>query len=283
MTFALEVVVGPSATEAAALAWDGARILFSRPADNELWAFEPATGAASVFRRFTGGVTGVAADRNGRVFGCQTPSRRMVTYHDDGSASVLETQLDGRFHNFPRYATVDRSGRVWFADPRLQLRAPGPQVFPLLDHASVLRLDPAADRTWTLTRMTFDTQHPTVVAVSSDESTLYVVDTPSAGRQELRAYPIADDGLGGGSVLTTFATADGQPPVTGIAAGPRGHLVVAGGERISVLAVGGQMVAVTEVPGGATDVVLAGEAEGVPLYVTTGDGALIRGDATGEL
>lgn len=281
MTFALEVVVAPSTTEAAAVAWDGSRIVFSRPADNELWSYDPSRRAASVFRKFTGGVTGIAADRHGRVYGCQTPSRRIVTYHAGGSTSVLETQLDGRFHNFPRYAAVDGRGRVWFADPKLGLRAPGPQVFPLLDHASVLRLDPLADGSWTMARMTFDTRHPTVVAVSGDESTLYVVDTPSSGRQELRAYPIADDGLGDGSVLTAFATTDGHSPVSGMATGAHGHLVVAGGVGVSVLTGGGDTVETIEVPGGATDVAFGGGMRS--LYITTGDGALIQVEDAGDL
>jgi gluconolactonase len=282
MTFTLEVVVEPSTAEAVGAAWDGSRVLFSRPAANELWSYDPSSGSTGVFRRFTGGVTGVTADRDGRVYGCQTPSRRIVTYHADGSTSVLATKLDGRFHNFPRYAAVDGRGRVWFADPKLGLRAPGPQVLPLLDHASVLRLDPVAGGSWSMARMTFDTRHPTVVAVSDDESTLYVVETTAGDCQELRAYAIADDGLGDRSVLATFTTTDGHPPVSGMAVGAHGHLIVAGGKSVSVLTDGGESLQMIEVPRGATDVTLGG-AGCRSLYITTGAGALIQVDDPGDL
>jgi gluconolactonase len=277
MTMTLEAVVEPSGTEAASLAWDGSRVIFSRPSDNELWQFEPDSGTVSLFRRFTGGVTGVASDGNGRVYGCQTLSRRIVTYEPDGSTSVLATHLDGRLHNFPRYAAVDRLGRVWFADPKLGLRPPGPQVFPVLDHASVLRLDWGADGGWTLARMTVDTLHPTVVALAADQSVLYVVDGAARGRQELRAYPIVEGGLGAGSALATFERADDRPPVTGMAVGPQDTVIVAGCGGVFAVTDDGETELLTELPAGATDVAIAGSG-GAALYVTTGDGALLRGD-----
>ena len=282
MTMTLEAVVKPSATEAASLAWTGDRVLFSRPSDNELWQFEPGSGAVTLFRHFTGGVTGVAADGNGRVYGCQTLSRRIVTYESDGRTSVLATHLDGRLHNFPRYADVDRDGRVWFADPKLGLRPPGPQVFPVLDHASVLRLGRGADGAWTLARMTFDTVHPTVVAVADDEPVLYVVDDVAGGRQELRAYSIVEGGLNPPSVLATFDSGDGRAPVTGMAAGPRGLVFVAGRSGVFAVTADRQTRLVTELRAGATDVAF-GEPGDAALYVTTADGALLRGEVADAL
>lgn len=279
MTMALTAVVAPATTEAASLTWAGHRLVFSRPSDGELWQFEPSSGALSLFRRFTGGVTGVAADSNGRVYGCQTLSRRIVTYGDDGSASVPATHLEGRLHNFPRYADVDRQGRVWFADPNLGLRPPGPQVFPVLDHASVLRLDPTADGRWTLRRMTLDTRHPTVVAVADDQAVLYVIDDVGNGRQELRAYPIAENGLKPASVVATFLPGDGLAPVTGMTVGSRGLVLIAGRTGVFAVTADGQTRQVTELRAGATDVALSDSADAA-LYVTTTDGALLRGQLT---
>lgn len=278
MTTNLEVVVEASATEAASLTWTGERVLFSRPSDNELWQFDPKSATVSLFRRFTGGVTGVAADNSGRVFGCQTLSRRIVTYENDGSTSVLATHLDGRLHNFPRYAAVDRGGRVWFADPRLGLRPPGPVVFPALEHSSVLRLGRGDDGAWTLTRMTFDTHHPTVVAVANDDSVLYVVDDRADGRQELRAYPIVEGVLEAASVLATFDRVDDRTPVTGMAVGPQGQVLVAGRGGVFAVNGDGQPELLAELREGATDVAF-GEPGHAALYVTTVDGALLRGEA----
>lgn len=278
MTMTLEVVVEASATGAASVAWTGERVLFSRPSDNELWHFDPKSATVTLFRRFTGGVTGVAADDNVRVYGCQTLSRRIVTYENDGSTSILATHLDGRLHNFPRYATVDRGGRVWFADPRLGLRPPGPVVFPALEHSSVLRLSRGDDGAWTLTRMTFDTHHPTVVAITNDDSVLYVVDDRPDGRQELRAYPIVGGALEDASVLATFDRVDDRTPVTGMAVGPRGQVLVAGRGGVFAINGDGHLELLAELRDGATDVAFGEPGHGA-LYVTTGDGALLRGEA----
>src|SRR6202000_1750256 len=119
---------------------------------------------------------------------------------------------------------------VWFSDRLHAVLASGPQVFPYLPHQSVLRMTllgrPHTE--WHVERMTFDTKSPRGVAVSpdvktayvaesatgpgggagaADEKTLYVPETATVpgGVQELRAYPILDDGtLGPGVVLHSF-------------------------------------------------------------------------------
>jgi hypothetical protein len=48
MTFTLEVVVEPSTAEAVGAAWDGSRVLFSRPAADELWSYDPSSGSTGV-------------------------------------------------------------------------------------------------------------------------------------------------------------------------------------------------------------------------------------------
>jgi len=266
-------LVEPTGTEATAVTWDGHRVVFSRSADNEILAHDPATGSTEVFRRHTGGVTGLAAGPDGRIYGCQTLSRRIVMYNDDGTTSVPEAQLGGRFHNFPRYLVVDHRHHVWFADPRLALRSPGPQVYPLLDHGSVLRLEPREGDGWRIRRMTTDTLHPTVVALTADGDRLYVVDTVSPGQQHLRGYSVEDDILGPGTSIATFQFHNDTPAVTGLAVTRAGRLVLAAANGVRIMSPGGEDEKLVEIGDGATDVAISDT--GV-LFVTTRSGALLQ-------
>ena len=57
-------------------------------------------------------------------------------------------------------------------------------------------MDPQADGTYTVTRVTFDTTKPNGILVSQDQGTLYVAESGFAHgiARELRAYPIKEDG-----------------------------------------------------------------------------------------
>ncbi len=116
----------------------------------------------------------------------------MIHFADDGSISTTGFLLDGHYHNQPNNLVIDSKGCIWFSDPRSELRASGPQIFPALEHVSVLRLELDSFRKlWSIRRMTYDTAAPRAVALSPDESTLYVAETDNSpqGLRELRAYP----------------------------------------------------------------------------------------------
>ena len=153
-------------------------------------------------------IRGLAFSADGTLYGCQSGSRRIVRFNADGSACPIRARLDGELHNCPDDLAIDRQGRIWFSDPHDRVPPRGPDIRPFLDHQSVLRLDPPApDGRSRLHRMTRDTRRPRGVVLSADEQTLYVADSEDdpAGIDELRAYPIQDDGaLGGGLVLHRF-------------------------------------------------------------------------------
>src|SRR5258708_21128896 len=177
-------------------------------AEGRILRYEPESGKISEFRQYTNRSNGLATGADGALYGCQEASRRVIHFAGDGSISTTGFLLDGHYHNQPNNLAIDSKGRIWFSDPRSELRASGPQIFPALEHASVLRLELDSFRKlWSLRRMTYDTSAPRAVALSPDESTLYVAETDNApaGKRELRAYPILpDDTLGQFTVLHAF-------------------------------------------------------------------------------
>ena len=285
MSWSFEEILGAVAGEAPRVVWDGTGVLMSLPVAKKIVRFDPERGTTAEFRRHTGGVTGLAVAPDGTVYGCQSPSRRIVRFNRDGTTSPLEYRLDGRLHNFPKDADVDSQGRVWFSDALDDVTSPGPNVFPLLDHASVLRLDRRPSGEWRLRRMTFDTKAPDAVLVSSDGSTLYVSENhPSVdGCRELRAYPVRDDGLGGYEVLHVFG-ADHRvhPGASGMCLDAEGNIVAAAGSPATgpgallyVFAPTGRVLETVPTPARPVAVSF-GDADLTALYVTTIDGSLFR-------
>ena len=141
MTWKFELVAGPYEGPNGGLAWDGRAMLFSVIDEGRILRFDPNRGAVEEFRRYANRTNGIAFGPDGVLYGCQEGGRRIIQFLPDGSAAPTANQLAGRYHNFPSDLAIDRSGRVWFSDPYHETPTFGPQIFPPLDHASVLRLE----------------------------------------------------------------------------------------------------------------------------------------------
>ena len=133
----------------------------------------------------------------------------MIQFQPRGTANPTATRIDGAVHNFPCDLCVDRAGRVWFSDPYSHVLSFGPQIFPPLHHASVLRLARDERAHWHLDRVTEDTHAPRALVLSPDEKTLYLAEgeVGRPGPRELRAYPVDAHGhVGRPVVLHTFGS-----------------------------------------------------------------------------
>ena len=190
------------------LAWDGSGMLVSLLEAGFIHRHDPASGTFTEVRRHANRVNGIAfSTEPGVLYGCQEGGRRMIQFQPRGTANPTATRIDGKVHNFPCDLCVDRSGRVWFSDPYSHVLSFGPQIFPPLHHASVLRLGRDERAHWHLDRITEDTVAPRAVLLSPDERTLYVGEGEAGrkGPRELRAYPIDAHGhVGTPVVMHTF-------------------------------------------------------------------------------
>src|SRR5499426_2225061 len=209
MAWEFERVAGPFEGSAGGVIWDSTRgqVLFSTVDEGRLLWLDHAGKAMSEFRRYANRVNGLARGPNGEIYGAQEGGRRLVEFTRDGRTLAVDALLDGKYHNQPSDLVLDRAHRIIFTDPHHPVIPFGPQIFPLLDHQSVLRLERNERRAWTAVRLTTDTVSPRAVLLSGDEKTLYVADgEPRAEhRRELRAYPVRDDGsLGPCTVMHTF-------------------------------------------------------------------------------
>jgi len=214
-----DLVAGPYEGPTGGVVWDGAALLFTLIDEGRLMRFDPDSGAVDEARRYTNRVNGLALGPGGELYGAQEGGRRLVEFTRDGRLVAVDALLDGKYHNQPSDLVVDRRHRIWLTDPRHRVIPFGPQIFPLLEHQSVLRLERNERRAWTAQRITYDTACPRAVLLSGDERTLYVADggpDAQAGVRELRAYPVRDDGsVGPYAVLHTFGS-DSRGPHRGV-------------------------------------------------------------------
>ena len=289
MTWKFELVAGPYKGRTGGLAWDGSGMLFSAVAEERIMRFDPATGKADLFRPYTGRTNGLALAKDGTVFGAQEGGRRVVHFLKDGSTAPTADLLDGKHHNQPTDVVVDSKGRVWIADAYNAQLPYGPPVYPMLDHASVLRLERVSDG-WRLTRVTHDTAGPRAILLSADEKTLYVADGDAerGNLQRLSAYPVRPDGgVGGVKTLIDFVVV--ERGIEGMCLDSEGNIIACAGWKkagagpmLYVISPSGTILESHPVPADMSMRCAFGDAGLTSLYLTAADGGLYRATDIGR-
>ncbi len=290
MTWEFEKVAGPCKGRTGGLAWDGNAMLFSAVQEERVLRFDPESGKADEFRKYTGRVNGLAVAADGSVFGAQEGGRRVIRFLKNGATAPTRDMLGGRHHNQPTDVILDSAGRVWIADPYNATPPYGPPAYPFLDHASVLRLERGGRGSWKLKRMTHDTCGPRAVLLSADEKTLYVADgdVDRGDVCQLFAYPVEANGeLGPIKALVCFmATERG---IEGMCLDSDGNIVACagwkksgGGPVIYVISPAGTILETHPAPADLPMRCAFGDAGLTSLYVTAGDGGLYRAKNTGR-
>ena len=289
MAWNFELVAGPYKGRTGGLAWDGSGMLFSAVAEERILRFDSATGKADLFRQYTGRTNGLALAKDGTVFGAQEGGRRVVHFLKDGSTAPTSDLLDGKHHNQPTDVIVDSKGGVWIADAYNVQLPYGPPVYPMLDHASVLRLERVSDG-WRLTRVTHDTSGPRAVLLSADEKTLYVADgdVERGNLQRLSAYPVRPDGgVAGVKTLIDFVVV--ERGIEGMCLDSEGNIIACAGWKKSgvgpmlyVVSPSGTILESHPAPADIPMRCAFGDAGLASLYVTAGDGGLYRAKHTGR-
>ena len=81
MAWNFELVAGPFKGRTGGLAWDGKGMLFSAVAEECIYRYDPASGKAEIFRKYTGRTNGLAFSADGS---------RLMTSGTDGFVKVWE-------------------------------------------------------------------------------------------------------------------------------------------------------------------------------------------------
>jgi gluconolactonase len=155
-----------------------------------------ADGSQSVFRADSGRANGNTFDQQGRLLSCEGAEmgpggrRRVVrTNIKTGEVTVLTERYEGARYNSPNDIVVDGRGRIYFTDPCY-----GDRSLMEMEIEGVYRID--LDGSVRRILQQPDVQRPNGIAITPDDSTLYLVDSnPNAGgNRKIWAFDLAADG-----------------------------------------------------------------------------------------
>lgn len=207
------------------------------------------TGA--VFRRPSGNSNGLVLDFEGRLIACEHGTRRVTRTEADGAITLLAEFYEGKRLNSPNDAVVRRDGAIFFTDPPYGVSEEDRE----LEFQGVYLIRPDGE----LVLLVDDFDRPNGIALSPDETTLYVADTRAA---HIRAFDVAADGsLANDRVFTAIPGPDGMD------IDAEGRVWCTSSEGIQVNAPDGTVLFVLPVPEPPANCTFGG-VDGKTLFIT---------------
>ena len=238
-------------TEGPAWSKDGYLIFSDTPSDR-LLKWTPGS-AAEVFRTDAHGPAGNAFDPQGRLYTCETRTRRVIRADKAGKIEILAERWEGKRLNAPNGIVVAKNGSVYFTDPAFGDQNDHRE----LDFYGVYHIPPKGP----MTLVARFTGRPHGVALSPNGRILYVAD---ADARNVRAFDLDKNGESSNDRVLIPRIA-GIP--TGIAVDDKGNLwVPAGG--IGVYSPDGKRLHKIEMQD-PTSACSFGEADMKTLFLTT--------------
>ena len=208
----------------------------------------------------SGNSNGLTYDRSGRLLACEHGGRRVSRMAHDGSMETLADRYDDKRLNSPNDIVVHSSGAIFFTDPPYGIDPdPGEQGFN-----GVYRLDPDG----TLTLLNRDMNRPNGLALSLDESILYVDDTRN---RHLLAYPLSGTLDVGEPTVILDMNVEAQGGPDGMKVDSEGNLYVTGPGGLWVATPEGQHLGTIEFTQVPANLCFGGE-DYRTIYVTARTG-----------
>lgn len=187
-------------------------LIFSDTAADKLLKWEPGHDI-EVYREDAHGPAGNAFDAEGRLYTCETHSRRVVRTGKKGEIEVLAERFEGKRLNAPNDIVVSRSGHVYFTDPAFGSQ----QDRRELDFCGVYHLPPKGP----LEAIARPKTRPNGIALSPNGRTLYVT---NSDEHNVRAYDLDRSGSATGERVV-ISKIDGVPD--GLRVDEKGNLWIA--------------------------------------------------------
>src|SRR6266550_5619919 len=188
-----QVATGMRWAEGPAYFPEGGYLLFSDIPNNRIMKFDEKTNQTSVFRANANYANGNARDRQGRLVTCEhSVTRRITRTEKDGLITVLADNYQGKRLNAPNDIIVKSDDTIWFSDPVFGINGEweGTRAKPEQENTNVFRIE----RDGKLTAVITDLVNPNGLALSPDETKLYVIEWKGTPNRSIWSYDVAADG-----------------------------------------------------------------------------------------
>lgn len=226
-------------------------LLFSDVPSNRLLQAKPGL-PVSIFRGNTNGASGNAFDSQGRLYSCETHSRRVTRTDKKGNVEVLAERWQGKRLNAPNDVVVRKDGQVYFTDPAFGNQQDAREV----DFYGVYHISPRGE----LELIAKPNGRPNGIALSPNGRTLYV---SNSDEQNLRAYDLDRNGSASNERILV-SHIEGVPD--GVRTDEQGNIYVAA-NKVEVYAADGKLSGAIDVGEPASNCAF-GDADLQGLYIT---------------
>lgn len=157
-------------------------LLFSDVPNNKIIRFVAGRGH-DVFRDESNGANGNTFDARGRLYTCESRTRRVTRTGRKGNIEVIAEKWEGKRLNAPNDIVVRKDGHVYFTDPAFGSQADTRE----LDFYGVYHLTPRGE----MELVAKPEGRPNGIAISPGGNTLYVA---NSDERNLRAYDLSRNG-----------------------------------------------------------------------------------------
>ncbi len=236
----------------------GGYLLFSDIGNNRRMQWTPGEGVSLVMEP-TNRANGLTRDPQGRLLACEHETRRVTRTEPDGSITVVASNYRGRRLNRPNDVIVKSDGGIYFTDPGFP--APGLD----LDVNGVYHVTPDLG---TITLIVWDFTRPNGLALSPDESILYINDTR---RRHIRAFDLEPNGMPLLATDRVFCDLNGERPGNpdGMKVDGAGNVYCGGAGGIWVIDPAGKPLGIIDHGAAGTTNVAFGGDDWQTLFFTT--------------
>jgi gluconolactonase len=199
-------------TEGPAWSQAGEYLVFSDLPSDRIIKWVPGHNP-EVLRTDAHGPSGNAFDEQGRLYTCETRTRRVTRTDKSGKIEVLAERWDGKRLNAPNGIVVSKSGHVYFTDPAFGEQ----QDHRELDFYGIYHIAPKGG----VKLVAKWSKRPNGIALSPNGRLLYVA---GADEHNVRAYDVDKDGEASNERVLV-ANTEGVPG--GVRVDEKGNLYVA--------------------------------------------------------